>query len=375
MSLRVGIVGGSVGGLFAGVLLHRAGHDVSVLEQARRGLSQRGAGLVVQDPVRRLLARVGLSSLADVGVWARERVTLAGDGSILQRDPRSQMQMPWDLLYDGFRRLLPVARYHVGAHVDRVATTATSAQATLSGGATHEFDLVIGADGQGSVVRDYVEGDGRVIRPNYAGYAVWRGLIPETAIPAWAAAQLLERMVFHSDHRGHAVGYLITGAGGQTAPGQRRYNWGWYRPMAADALRTLLASTSRVNALALGPREVPQAMRDDLARAAREQLPPALAAAVLAEPRPYVQPIYDYAGTRMVRQRLVLLGDAAFIARPHTAFGVAKAAADALALADAMAAQPLDAALAAYEAVRLPQGRALVDYGRRLGDGLGVRGE
>jgi 2-polyprenyl-6-methoxyphenol hydroxylase-like FAD-dependent oxidoreductase len=70
----------------------------------------------------------------------------------------------------------------------------------------------------------------------------------------------------------------------------------------------------------------------------------------------------------MVRGRVALLGDAAFVARPHTAMGVSKAAGDALALRAALLAEPeLQTALARYEAQRMPVGREIVAYGKRLG--------
>jgi 2-polyprenyl-6-methoxyphenol hydroxylase-like FAD-dependent oxidoreductase len=69
-----------------------------------------------------------------------------------------------------------------------------------------------------------------------------------------------------------------------------------------------------------------------------------------------------------VAGRVVLLGDAAFVARPHVAAGASKAALDAAALADALAAyDDIDAALARYERERLAFGRAIVAHGRRLG--------
>ncbi|MFT6570753.1 MAG: 2-polyprenyl-6-methoxyphenol hydroxylase-like FAD-dependent oxidoreductase [Sphingomonas echinoides] len=70
----------------------------------------------------------------------------------------------------------------------------------------------------------------------------------------------------------------------------------------------------------------------------------------------------------MVRGRLALLGDSAFVARPHTAMGVAKAAADSLALAEALAGAPVEQALLHYQRERLPVGRAITQYGGRLGD-------
>lgn len=372
-SLRIGIVGGSVGGLFTGVLLHRQGHQVTVMERARHGLARRGAGLVVQEQVTRILGQVERPALAEVGVWTDERIVLDARGEVISREDRPQMQMSWDLLYDGFRKLLPEQLYLTGTAVEYIEPFAQSAQVTLADGHRQTFDVLIGADGQGSIVRNYVNGDGsQEIRPTYAGYVAWRGLVPELAIPARAKEQLFGRMAFYSGRGMHALGYLIPGTEGQTTPGQRRYNWVWYRAMPFVELRDLLARAGRGGALSLGPGELPAEVRDQLCADADAMLPASFAAAVTAEAQPFVQPIYDYETPRMVNRRLVLLGDAAFIARPHTAMGVAKAAGDAMTLAAAMAGHPIDEALAAYEKTRLVQGHAIVDYGRRLGRSLSL---
>jgi 2-polyprenyl-6-methoxyphenol hydroxylase-like FAD-dependent oxidoreductase len=89
------------------------------------------------------------------------------------------------------------------------------------------------------------------------------------------------------------------------------------------------------------------------------------------EREPFVQAIFDLEVPRMTKGRLVLLGDAAFIARPHTAMGVAKAAGDAMALASALETERLETALPAFDAERASVGRAIVQYGRRLGASLG----
>ena len=51
---------------------------------------------------------------------------------------------------------------------------------------------------------------------------------------------------------------------------------------------------------------------------------------------PILQPIYDLETPRMAFGRVAIIGDAAFVARPHVAAGVAKAADDAAALAAAL---------------------------------------
>jgi 2-polyprenyl-6-methoxyphenol hydroxylase-like FAD-dependent oxidoreductase len=73
--------------------------------------------------------------------------------------------------------------------------------------------------------------------------------------------------------------------------------------------------------------------------------------------------------------RIVILGDAAFVARPHVGMGVTKAATDAAALAEALAAHPGDVplALAAFEKERLAYGAAVVRRARDLGGYLRVQ--
>src|SRR5712675_3016236 len=108
--------------------------------------------------------------------------------------------------------------------------------------------------------------------------------------------------------------------------------------------------------------------RDDLVRVAEQTLPPQFASAVSAERSPFIQAIFDYATPMMVTKRIALLGDAAFVVRPHTAMGVSKAAGDALALSYALAqADDLATALAAYDATRRAAGNEIAAYGRRLG--------
>jgi 2-polyprenyl-6-methoxyphenol hydroxylase-like FAD-dependent oxidoreductase len=83
---------------------------------------------------------------------------------------------------------------------------------------------------------------------------------------------------------------------------------------------------------------------------------------------PILQPIYDLETPRMAFGRVAIIGDAAFVARPHVAAGVAKAADDAAALVNALAAEiDVPAALKRFEAERLPVGRRIIERARHLG--------
>lgn len=366
--LRIGVAGGSLGGLGAAALLARDGHEVTVFERSATGLSGRGAGLVAQEELLALLRAVGRSDAAR-GTVTSERVVLDRAGRIVSRDPTPQTQLSWDLLYDALRSRLPASAYRTGVPVAEAGCSEGGAYLDLGSRGRQRFDVVLGADGLHSAVRGFVAPEQKANA--YSGYVTWRGLLPETALPSKAADVLTGRFAFFTGRGGHALGYLVPGPRGETEPGLRRYNWVWYRTLTAHALSDVLAASGRRrDAASLAPGELPVGLRESLVDDAERLLPPPFADAVAAEPHPFLQAIYDYVPPRMTAGRVALLGDAAVVVRPHTALGAAKAAADALVLAGLLAERGATEALRAYDATRLPVGRWIADYGRRLAAGL-----
>ena len=103
-------------------------------------------------------------------------------------------------------------------------------------------------------------------------------------------------------------------------------------------------------------------------RAAAERLlAPQFRAVVRLIDEPILQPIYDLATPRMAFGRVAIIGDAAFVARPHVGAGVAKAADDAAALVAALADGEVEPALRRFEAVRQPVGMRIIERARHLG--------
>ena len=84
--------------------------------------------------------------------------------------------------------------------------------------------------------------------------------------------------------------------------------------------------------------------------------------------QPFIQPIYDLTTTSMVHGRVVIVGDAAFTARPHLAAGITKATEDALVLATLLenTADTTDA-LQCFEQQRIRAGNRFVNQARELG--------
>src|SRR5204863_7643826 len=154
---------------------------------------------------------------------------------------------------------------------------------------------------------------------------------------------------------------------GDLRSGNRDYNIVWYRPTDTAALADL-------NTDAAGRRHEqipPPLIRDDVIAAAkadaRALLAPSIAEIFARGGRPIFQPIYDLAAPQLVFGRIALLGDAAFVARPHVGAGVTKAALDAARLADALRMHGIEPGLAEYNRARQAAGEWAVTRSREFG--------
>ncbi len=363
------VVGGSVGGLFIGVLLQRVGWEVDIYERSSSGLAGKGAGLVPQHEVSEILREIGREDVLHTGVVAHERIFLDRNGDIQELLKTPQAQMSWDLLFEAWRDQIPSRRYHLGSDVVWVSTTEGHAEVHLSDGSIHRADLVIGADGIGSVVRSLVAPDSY---PRYAGYAAFRGLAPEQELPARSADVVSDRFTFFDLPGSQYLGYTVAGADGSIQPGKRRYNWVWYRQLSSEEFAKALESNTGERRFFSAPRGgLSKSTEEELRAVARVKLPVVLSEIVSNEKAPFLQGIFDYEAPVLYRGRVALLGDAGFVVRPHTAMGVAKAAGDAMELRDALVQEAsIDSALHRYSTTRMVAGSRIAHYGQRLGERL-----
>jgi 2-polyprenyl-6-methoxyphenol hydroxylase-like FAD-dependent oxidoreductase len=235
-------------------------------------------------------------------------------------------------------------------------------------GTTATGDLLIGADGVQSEVRERVLPE---VRPTYAGYVAWRGLVPEAAVSEATRRALAEHIIFSLPPGEQTLSYPIAGEGDGEQAKARRLNWVWYRQARTaaeqDALLTGLDGKRR--AVSIPPRQMRAEAIATMRADAEVRLPPQHAELIRLTDHPFLQGIFDLQCSEMVFGCTILLGDAAFVARPHTGYGVTKAAEDAVALAHCLAAagDDIDSGLAEWGALRLAAGRQTVERGRQLG--------
>jgi 2-polyprenyl-6-methoxyphenol hydroxylase-like FAD-dependent oxidoreductase len=361
---RAIIIGGSMSGLLAGLMLLRRGWEVDVFERVESELSGRGAGIVAQPELIATLRRLGIEA-ADLGVEITQRKIFDIEGRTICELHCPQVLTSWERVYRLLRDAFPAQHYHRGRALTHFEQSAQSVTAYF-GAESLESDLLVGADGLRSSVRQQCLPE---LGPLYAGYAAWRALVPEQAFPPAVHEELFESMSFCLPSGEQFLGYPIAGADNDLRPGHRRYNIVWYRPADEHSeLPSLLTDARGVtHEISIPPplirREPVEAMR----AAAERLLAPQCRAIVRLIDEPILQPIYDLETPRMAFGRVAIIGDAAFVARPHVGAGVSKAADDAAALADALDRSDVRSALQQFEAARLPVGRRIIERARHLG--------
>lgn len=364
--MRILIAGGSLGGLFAANLLLRAGHDVHVYERVADELEGRGAGIVTHPELLASLRRAGVSVDDTLGVRVQERVTLDRAGARIASHALPQVLTAWGRLYLALRRVFPGERYHNGKNLASFTQDERGVAVRFSDGSDAQGDLLVAADGFRSSVRQVLAPHSS---PRYAGYVAWRGLVDEARLSERVRRDIVPYFAFGLPPGEQMVAYPVAGAGHVTTPGQRRYNFVWYRPADTQTLRDMLTDgTGKSWPDGIPPPLIRPEVLARARQAAVDVLAPQFAEVVEKTDGLFFQPIFDLESERLAFGRIALMGDAAFVARPHCGMGVTKAAGDAEALAAALHAQAdVVTALKNYERTRVPYGSFIVNHARHLG--------
>jgi 2-polyprenyl-6-methoxyphenol hydroxylase-like FAD-dependent oxidoreductase len=263
--------------------------------------------------------------------------------------------------------ILPPGCHVPGACVKSVQQDEEQVTVHCEDGRSFSGELLVASDGIRSAVRAQYAPQ---VQPRYAGYVAWRGVCDEWLLSDFTLNSVFERFGFGLPPGEQLIGYPVAGAGNASAKGKRRYNFVWYRPAAeGQALDALLTDADGKHyPLGIPPNKVDWCQVAAMREAGRRLLAPQFAEILEKTAQPFLQPIYDVMSEQLAFGRVALMGDAAFVARPHVGMGVTKAGLDACALADAVGQHGANAAAArAFEAARLAGGQEIVRHAQRLG--------
>jgi 2-polyprenyl-6-methoxyphenol hydroxylase-like FAD-dependent oxidoreductase len=319
------VVGAGIGGLAAGIALRRSGWEVAVLERAP-ALHPLGAGLSIWPNGVAALRSLGVGAVCDAPEVPRSEGALRrADGSELAGFDPAAIEARFGAPLVGVHRGdLQEALLGALGEPPRTGTEVEAVgdgSAILAGGEELSADLVVGADGLHSTVREWTIG---TEEPADSGIVAWRGVAASQAdVPAgeWWGRGCVAGLLPLSG--GRTYWYAAHRAGDEEEDLERRI--AQFGPPVRDAIN----GTDR----------------DARLRHRLYDRPPA---------------------GRWSRGPVTLLGDAAHPMLPFLGQGACSALEDAVALAAAVDGEPdIEAALAAYEGARRPRTAGLVKGSRQ----------
>ena len=199
MGLQAVVAGAGIGGLAAALALSRAGMQVDLLERAN-AFSEVGAGVQLGPNVTSILQDWGLSAALLAVATAPPRLSVRSALSarlLAQMELGQSMQSRYGAPYLTLHRadlhslLLAAAvkagcRVHLGSALQDFSQSFDNVSLHTANGAAHEADLLVGADGLWSGIREQLLGDGP---PKPTGHLAFRALTLQSALPASLRSQ------------------------------------------------------------------------------------------------------------------------------------------------------------------------------------------
>jgi len=336
---KIAVIGGGLGGAAAALALHRRGHEVALYEKAPE-LGEIGAGLNLSPNAMKAFRYLGIEDQAvETGYQAREQVIRSfRSGRVIARPRRAGdiaekygaefITMHRADLLNLLVSALPDRLFHTDAACTGAETRNGVALARFADGREIEADIMIGADGIHSAVRDSVFGK---TEPRFTGCICWRGLVHRDALPDPAFAQQMQ--AWWGPH-GHIVHYPVRRDGELVNFVAHYDSDGWTgESWTYECDRSELMETyAGWNADLLGLIE--------------------------SSDRYYKWALYDRDPlASWIDGRVALLGDSAHPMLPYLGQGGCMAIEDGCVLAEAISRSPgdLDAALSEYQRVRKPR--------------------
>ncbi|MGH8979504.1 MAG: FAD-dependent monooxygenase [Acidimicrobiales bacterium] len=191
-NLRVAVIGGGIAGLTAAIALRRREIDVQVYESSPE-LKEIGAGVALAPNAMKALRSIGMeSAVRSIGytsrsqmlrTWKGRTISVTDSASIARRYGAAPCTAHRADLLDVLASALDDEAVTLGVRCVSVASDNGTASARFADGTEIEADLVIGADGIHSAVRESLFGPDA---PRFTGKICYRSVVPTESLPARA---------------------------------------------------------------------------------------------------------------------------------------------------------------------------------------------
>jgi 2-polyprenyl-6-methoxyphenol hydroxylase-like FAD-dependent oxidoreductase len=319
--LNIIIIGGSLAGLFTGVIIKGLPNvaSVTILERYQATeLQDLGAGLRINDEASDTILEYTGQPLEKYAIPVEQFRFIGKDGRIDGSQPGLGAMTTWAQVYRILRRSFdadPKCIYRHGCTLENVVeediSTLKVAYRDESGQKVSAVaDIVIGADGASSKARLLMTPDAT---RTSVGYVLYRGVLRYSDVSKSSAEIFGDATTFHWAPASQLISFIMPGAGGPADESGRLVNWVWYQKKSDEAIKKLLRDKRGVQhkfALPAGGMVKDEVLK--IKEQAKRELPAAHAEVIAKTSEPFVQVITDSSGGSNVflNGKLLLVGDA-----------------------------------------------------------------
>jgi len=365
---KIAIVGASIAGRAAAIMLDRLGCDVTVYDKLKpdAALLERGAGIVLPNEVVQELIQQKIIDTHFPCFNLKERPIYIYDKKnnqekLLTIHPLSGFSTHWANLYTALQQQYPEEKVIYDANITSIEKK-EKIELTINQKQTAQFDYCIGADGYHSLIRQKLFSG---LHPRFANYIAWRGVVDR--VDQETTNKLLGKVLFYVYEKGHLLIYLVPKLNAENLRNEYRINWLLYEKI--DSSHELFQNDLEKAKVNIMPGVMPKEYEQYLWQLAKNYFPPFAKEILLATKEPFLQAIYDLMLPQYYKNNIAVVGDASTLLRPHVGSGSTKALQNALVLAKCLQEYSnIDLAFQSWSEQQSAASKKLYELGVAVGD-------
>ncbi|MFL1013413.1 FAD binding domain-containing protein [Flavisericum labens] len=370
--MKIGIIGGSIAGCSAAILLIKEGHEVTVFERSKKDLVGRGGGIGTTASLMEQIRKDGLIN-NDFAFFQINKMPFVGKIRTSEPYGKSAWAMPmnfhvfqWNELWKNLRANVPDKCYQAGIKIVGAKTISDQkVELTTESNDRLEFDLVLFADGYNSLGRSILFPEKKL---KYRGYVLYRGLLQESEIDGTSPLKDEILRLSYNNEPGHNVVYFIPNENGSIKEGERVFNWAAYVAIPNSELDELMTDKEgKIRFGTLPPGNLTKKNEERLKKFLSKNIPDHYAEVVNKTKESYIQVIYTLNLDSYRKDRMCLIGDAGIFVPPFTGSGVFKGYNNVKDLVNCLKeSSNLEGALEKWSKIQLQTGKRLLALGTQM---------